>query len=472
MVVDCQLQGRFQTRRPGPGWKYAWSAAGKLGDAATYAPLYWSESAGVYNTTGGATQAYDGKSHDDDYLMLHENFGHPGRGAYAPIVGYTIQADDGAGLYRLVASSITKGDDVSMNGEDGLAVSVYLNNTLLGTPVTVSTTGAMADFNRNLGQLAVGDTVYVAIGSAGNQSYDLFRNFDFTIQRGVLSSDPPPPPPPPPPPLPPAPEVWSWIAIFKGDFKRGGPATGWKYAWTTGGKFGDSATYAPLYWSESAGLYNTTGGATQAFDGKTHNDDYLMLHKDFGHPGRGAYAPVVGYTVQAEDGAGLYRLVASSIMKGDAIVQSGEDGLDLAVYRNNTPLGSITAVSTSGAMADFNRDLGQLAVGDTIYVIIGAAKNQVYDLFSKFNFTIEKLIPAPLMPVVQAVPEPTAAALCLTAVLAFAATRRPTRRSPPSAAAEPAAPKAPPAAQATRRPVRAQRPPLQSRVGQSYFAKP
>ena len=59
-----------------------------------------------------------------------------------------------------------------------------------------------------------------------------------------------------------------------------------------------------------------------------------------------------------------------------------------------------------------------------VYVIIGAAKNQVYDLFRNFNFTIEKLVPAPSQLMVQAVPEPATAAGWIVGLLALAAKRR------------------------------------------------
>ena len=104
------------------------------------------------------------------------------------------------------------------------------------------------------------------------------------------------------------------------------------------GRLGDAASYAPLVWSDSAGVYNTTGAATQVYDGKAHNDDYLMLTPDGGHPGRGKYYTVAGYTIQPEDGDGLYRLVSTSLMKSDGVKSKGEDGLDLQVFLNNARL--------------------------------------------------------------------------------------------------------------------------------------
>jgi hypothetical protein len=102
-----------------------------------------------------------------------------------PIVGYTIQEDDGDGLYRIAESMIAKLDNIVSGGEDGLDVRVYINNSLVGSSVIVPTDGSSANFDRYLGALSVGDTVWVAINALGNQAYDSFAGFDFAIERGV-----------------------------------------------------------------------------------------------------------------------------------------------------------------------------------------------------------------------------------------------------------------------------------------------
>ena len=57
--------------------------------------------------------------------------------------------------------------------------------------------------------------------------------------------------------------AWNQVADFQSDFKPGGPAAGWTYAWNPTGKVGNSQVFAPLTWSNVAQGYNTTGGATQ-----------------------------------------------------------------------------------------------------------------------------------------------------------------------------------------------------------------
>ena len=205
------------------------------------------------------------------------------------------------------------------------------------------------------------------------------------------------------------------VAGFRNDFKTGGPAAGWKYQWSASGKLGDASKYANLTWSSTVGAYNTTGGATTVWNGKAHNDDYLMLGLDSGHPGRAGYYTIAGYTIQAEDGAGTYRLNSGLISKADGVKTGDEDGLELLVYVNNIRMGGIESVLTDGSWKGFYRDLGQLAVGDTIYVMIGSAKNLNYDMFANFNFNIEKLTaitPAAAAAsfAIGAVPEPSSSA--------------------------------------------------------------
>jgi hypothetical protein len=102
-----------------------------------------------------------------------------------PIVGYTIQEGDGEGLYRLIDSSIQKTNGTTSKSEDGLGVLVYLNDTLLGSEAMVSTNGSMASFDRDLGQLSVGDTIWVMIDPLKSQSYDAFMGLDFSLQKAV-----------------------------------------------------------------------------------------------------------------------------------------------------------------------------------------------------------------------------------------------------------------------------------------------
>jgi hypothetical protein len=87
---------------------------------------------------------------------------------------------------------------------------------------------------------------------------------------------------------------------------------------------------------------------------------------------------------------------------------------------NNRQLGA-QQILTNGQWATFNYTLGQLSVGDTIWLMIDPLKNQSYDAFSNFDFTIQKSVPQTQLAQglkmsqlqISAVPEPGAASLLL-----------------------------------------------------------
>jgi len=232
----------------------------------------------------------------------------------------------------------------------------------------------------------------------------------------------------------PTPTDWALVSDFQDEFQGGGPAEGWTYAWNPTGKRGNSAQFSSLLWSDSAQTYNTTGGATTVFGPKTHDDDYLRLGETGGHPGRPSFMPIVGYTIQADDGDGLYRLIDSSIQKNDGTISSNEDGLGVLVYVNDTLLGSEAIVSTNGSIASFDRYIGQLSVGDTVWVMIDPLKTQNNDAFIGLDFSLQKAVElatagaASLSLTAEAVPEPSSAALVLLALVGFGLrSRRQTR---------------------------------------------
>jgi hypothetical protein len=241
------------------------------------------------------------------------------------------------------------------------------------------------------------------------------------------------PPPTTIPPPSPTSTTWATLNDYRSAFRGGVPAAGWKYDWDPTGKLGNSAVFAPLLWSSSAQAYNTTGGVTTIYNGSSHNDDYLSLTSAGGHPGRPGYLPIVGYTIQAGDGAGSYRIANSSISKNDGVVSSGEDGLQVLIYVNNKQLG-FQQVLTNGQLATFNYTLGQLNIGDTVWVMIDPLKNQNYDSFTNFDFAIQKSVPSvqlvqaathPSLSVSAAgVPEPGTASLLLLGLATLFLRRR------------------------------------------------
>ena len=429
-VTVADYQGDYKTGGPAAGWKYLWNT-GAVGDSSRYATLQWSSSAGAYNTTGGATRAWNGTTHKDDYLMINSTGGHPGRPGSYTIAGYTLQSDDGAGQYRLTGSSIMKSDSIVLPDEDGLTMLIYLNNTRLAL-LSVSEYAMGANFDRDLGALNVGDTIYLMIGAGKNNSYDLYKDFNFTLQKYSFlpATEPGSNPVPQPDP------TWQAVAGFREDFRTGGPNAGWKYQWSPSGKLGDASKYTDLRWSAVAGAYNTTGAATASYNGNARGEDYLSLGLDSGHPGRAGYYTIAGYTLQTEDGAGLYRLSGGTIAKGDAVKSGDEDGLELLVFVNNIQIGGVESILIDGSIKTFLRDLGQLAIGDTIYVMIGSAKTQSYDAFKNFNFSIERWTSVVSGgsggsggDVITSIPEPTSLSLIVVSVVSITARSRRRSRS-------------------------------------------
>lgn len=228
---------------------------------------------------------------------------------------------------------------------------------------------------------------------------------------------------------------WVDVADYQTDFQGGTPATGWTYAWNRKGKLGKSSDYVKLSWSPSMQIYNTTGGDLMLPDGKkTHNDDFLFLGPDRGHPGNKNYMPIIGYTVQEDDGAGYYRLANTSIQKVDGLQLGAEDGLGVLVYVNNTKMTNGYSVSANGDMASFDQWLGKLNVGDTVWVMIDPLKNQFYDSFVNFDFSLQKLIysfqnPSQgMFPPTAVIPEPGSAVLVAIGLAALCGHRRSRRQ--------------------------------------------
>ncbi len=166
-----------QTRaeRSADGWDYMWNASGAIGDAGNYSSL----------KAYGSTYNFDGKGkvYRDPparYASVHSTGGHPGPGVNQgeswgidryPIAAYTVQAGE-AGLAEISSSAL----GVSSTNSAGVELRVYVNNTLVTTFIQPggSTGTASGAFNVALGQLAVGDTVYVAMGPNLHDGSDSF----------------------------------------------------------------------------------------------------------------------------------------------------------------------------------------------------------------------------------------------------------------------------------------------------------
>jgi hypothetical protein len=149
------------------GWSYQWND-GAIGTASNYQNLpYWWAGGAAYLNSGtypDPSAGYAAAAHAPS-----GGYSSPGSTSIFSIAGYQVQTGQ-AGIGSLTSSSmyLPYGGGLS----DGVVVNVYVNDTLKGTVPVTTTTGS---FNMSLGTLAVGDRVYVAVGSGATLDYDSFQ---------------------------------------------------------------------------------------------------------------------------------------------------------------------------------------------------------------------------------------------------------------------------------------------------------
>jgi hypothetical protein len=177
VVASCQ--GDFQTEQPKPGWRYLWNANGELGDPNAYAPLQWDGQRYTADTS------YPSRA-PVHFLRITEHGGHPGHGSgqavregneiarYA-IYAFTVPA---SGQYAIIESRLSRPSH-TLGGQVDLRV--FVNAREIG-PTVICRSRDGLNFDRPLGKLSRGDTIYVAIGPGETDSDDAF-GLDFTIAR-------------------------------------------------------------------------------------------------------------------------------------------------------------------------------------------------------------------------------------------------------------------------------------------------
>jgi hypothetical protein len=152
---------------PSPGWSYLWND-GAIGTEANYKPLaYWWAEGGAYLNSGtypDPITGYAAAAHGPS-----GGYSHPGTTSIYTIAGYRVQSGE-AGTGSISNSTIYIPYAASF---DGVEVRVYVNDNLINTLAISSVSGS---FDMNLGELAVGDDVYVAWGSGPTLSGDTFQS--------------------------------------------------------------------------------------------------------------------------------------------------------------------------------------------------------------------------------------------------------------------------------------------------------
>ena len=184
------------TESPATGWSYLWNPDGVVGVAANYQSLLpntvatWPGFGGVSPMfTNVGNVAFNHATAQGNFRFgrialtsIHPSGQVPGTGDYRAIVAYTIQTGE-EGHISIANSSYAKLVTTSSNGVD---IDIYVNDTLRGA---LSKNGfnslTATDFNGSLGNLAVGDTVYISVGDNNDPNNDA-GVIDFQLVSGPV----------------------------------------------------------------------------------------------------------------------------------------------------------------------------------------------------------------------------------------------------------------------------------------------
>jgi len=178
------------------------------------------------------------------------------------------------------------------------------------------------------------------------------------------------------------------VASFRGDFLPEHPRPGWRYFWNPNGPVGDTNGYVELVWNGA--VYATTAAEVP----RSPPAHYLRISSTGGHPGQGPsqtasrgidyeHTVIIAFTVSD---SGHFAIGPSSLSR-HAGAKHGS--VRLQVFLNDRDTGSEVYCRSREGIS-FDRRLGHLSRGDTIYVIIGPGETDVNDHFD-LDFTIGRL---------------------------------------------------------------------------------
>jgi hypothetical protein len=198
-VVVADYQDDFQGTSFPQDWEYLWNApvgwnsngqtgavqTGLITDGpATFDALHWNGVA--WTPDGDANYTNNAPA---GFLRLESDGGHPGNpdvpsGGEERFAIAAFQIQD-SGFYAIEDSLLGIATNASMT--DGVEYRVFVNDQApvgsgIATTNNVAGQSAYAYFDTDLGFLAGGDTVYVAVGSNGSHNFDTFE-LDYSIVR-------------------------------------------------------------------------------------------------------------------------------------------------------------------------------------------------------------------------------------------------------------------------------------------------
>lgn len=181
--VVADYRDDFKSFSPASGWNYLWNANGAITSAANYSALAWSPVINRY-CVNGFNVSPDNSSTLYPYGGLTSGGGHPGRGTTQSavhdrfaIAAYTAKK---AGYYGINNSYVTASSTMGNGGQviiytetnAGAAFTQKFNSTYAA--------GTTLPFVLNVGYLAEGDTIYVAVGPNTTDGNDSF-SMDYSI---------------------------------------------------------------------------------------------------------------------------------------------------------------------------------------------------------------------------------------------------------------------------------------------------
>jgi hypothetical protein len=172
----ASFKGDFQENEPKPGWSYLWNPDGTIGRRANYVPLQWDGQ----RYQASADERYPARP-PSHYLRITRGAGHPGGGLReAPhdvehyvIVAFTVPR---SARYGIVSSRIARPVGKTCGAID---VRVFVDDSEAGEPSLCDTRDGVS-FDRSLGKVRSGSTIYIAVGPGETDCDDSFV-LDFAI---------------------------------------------------------------------------------------------------------------------------------------------------------------------------------------------------------------------------------------------------------------------------------------------------
>jgi len=180
-VQVASFDQAFKESTLAEGWRYLWNPQGPIGSTSNYVEMKWNGRSYGPDEDDRYPRPLPGR-----YMKLGQRGGHPGSGSnqVTRTLGrfdrYAIAAftAPNSGVYNLGNTRVCRHDGDLRGNVD---LRVFMNEREVGPTVFCDSRDGLP-FDRELGRLSAGDTIYVAVGPNGIDTYDAFR-LDFAVVR-------------------------------------------------------------------------------------------------------------------------------------------------------------------------------------------------------------------------------------------------------------------------------------------------